>query len=197
MLLRRVSLFHRAPRTKSNLTNKSGARKARSFLFMATIIGLYNRVRSFDAFAAAEKAIDATLPDMLTENKRQLFDGKLRTGQDLVPTYLEDSWFKTPIAAANYSRWKDEITPSPNRTPGSPNLFVNGKFYQTFTVRRSGDSIVWGSFSAIAADVLRKWTPNIFGLGGPYKMDYINTFFRPVFNQLVFAGTGLRIGKKL
>jgi hypothetical protein len=163
---------------------------------MATIRGLYKRVRTFDAGTAAEKAMQLTAPQLLDENQTQLFDGKLRDGNDLSPSYLTDPYFKTPLAALNYSNWKDHITPNPNRRPGVPNLFIDGTFYSTQRIKINGENIVYTSSFKDASAILAKFSGLIFGLGGPYRRKYLNESLRPEFSNQVYLGIGIRPKKR-
>lgn len=163
---------------------------------MATIRGLYNRVKLFDAAGAAEKAVATTGPELLAENKAQLFDGKLRNGNDLSPTYFTDPYFKTPLAAENYSNWKDRITPNANRKPGVPNLYIDGTFYSTLRLTVSGGNIRYSSAFKDAAAILSEFSGKIFGLGGDYRSKYLNRSLRPTFSHLVYLGIGISPKKR-
>lgn len=64
----------------------------------------------------------------------QLWDGKKGDGQNITPSYLDDPYFKTRKQAEGYRNWKNSITKNSNRDPDTPNLFINGYFYDTIFV---------------------------------------------------------------
>lgn len=140
-----------------------------------------------------EQSIDLTKGQLLDENKVQLFDGKLKTGLDVSPTYLQDPYFKSPAAAQRYSNWKDVITPNSNRRQDVPNLFIDGTFYKTWSIQMSGDFIKTLSSFRAADAIISTFTPAIWGLGGPYKAYYVNTDLRPVFKRFMEGATGLKL----
>lgn len=158
---------------------------------MATIRGLYNRVKAFDAAAAAQRAMADTVDDLMVENKAQLFDGKLRDGNDLSPTYLTDPYFKSPLAAQRYSDWKDTITPNSNRKRGVPNLFIDGTFYRSWSIGINGDMVRYQASFSESGSILAKFGALLFGLGGLYKRAYLQRSLRPSFSKQVYLGIGL------
>ncbi|HEY4112188.1 hypothetical protein [Puia sp.] len=135
--------------------------------------------------------MDQSKDELLERNKNQMYDGKTRTGEDISPSYLEDPYFKSPEAAQRYSDWKDDITPNSNRKPGVPNLYINGAFYRSLRIEVSGEVIITDSSFPEAADIERKFTTKIFGLGGRYKADFLSDFLKPVFREHIMAATGL------
>src|ERR1044072_4341163 len=103
-----------------------------------TIRQLYNKVEALDTDAIALESIDETTDEIRNYKITQLLDGKNSTGGDMT-TYMSDPFFRTPEAAAKYSRWKDEISPKSNRKSGVKNYFINGYFYDSIQVKRIGD----------------------------------------------------------
>lgn len=87
----------------------------------------------------ALKNVRAELPDVIEQsimenegeiilrNQEQLLEGKNDKGNDLRPYYTEDPYFKSTKTAMAYARFKQKITPNPNRNPNAPNLFVTGR----------------------------------------------------------------------
>src|SRR5690349_16298463 len=98
---------------------------------MATGIDLLENLEAVDIDNAAINALSRHDEDMERLNRKQLLEGKLSTGRDLHPTYLEDPFFKTKEAAQKYSDWKDKITPNPKRKKGVPNLYITGPFHRS------------------------------------------------------------------
>jgi hypothetical protein len=66
--------------------------------------------------------------------RSQLWDGKKSDGQNITPSYLDDPFFKSRKQAEGYRNWKNSITKNSNRDPDTPNLFINGYFYDTLFV---------------------------------------------------------------
>jgi hypothetical protein len=160
---------------------------------MKTIKNLIRNFQALNTDIICEQSVDATKEALLDENKVQLFDGKLKTGNDLSPTYLEDPYFKTPEAAQRFSDWKDRITPNSNRRRGVPNLFIDGTFYGTWSITVDGNIIRRTSTFHSADAILSVFTPDIFGLGGLYKSYYLNESLRPTFKKFMEGATGLKL----
>ena len=160
---------------------------------MNTVANLLRKFQTLNPDAVSERAVAQTKDQLLTINKRQLFDGKLRTGQDLSPTYLEDPYFKTPAAAQRYSDWKDRITPNPKRKKGVANLFIDGTYHGSIEITVDGDIIHYGSTFAHADAIEAEFTENIYGVGGEYKSEYLDGSLRPAFKGLMEAATGLKL----
>lgn len=117
--------------------------------------------------------------ELLTLNKEQMYDGKRADGQDIAPSYFNDPYFKQPGAGQRYSAWKDKITPNPKRSSGTPNLFINGTYYDTITITVLKDRIEYNSnFEQGALE--QKYGPKIYSLGGEYRQRWIE-FLQPVF----------------
>lgn len=151
---------------------------------MATLSSILKKI-AIDLEEACSNSIGNSREAMLAENKTQLFDGKLKTGQDLSPSYLDDPYFKSPEAAKRYSEWKDRITPNENRKSGTPNLFINGAFYSSLSIEVHGSSISIDSSFPAASNIQSKFTNDIYGLGGKYKLEYMSESLVPAFNGVM------------
>src|SRR5258708_7633887 len=101
---------------------------------MTTFIDLKKKFEALNTDKIITKIMDDTQVQLLEENKEQMYDGKLKTGGNITPSYLEDPYFKSRESAQRYSDWKDRITPNPERESGVPNLFINGKFYDSLKI---------------------------------------------------------------
>lgn len=77
------------------------------------------------------QAVERNATAILDLNRTQLWDGIGTDGEDLSPNYLEDPFFKTREQAVGYAKWKQAITPNPNRNFFTPNLFINGFYYES------------------------------------------------------------------
>jgi len=142
------------------------------------------------------------ITDVMTENIQvlgeinlsQMYAGKTRAGIDLSPTYLEDPYFddKGGVAAAmRYSNWKDRITPSPKRKRFVPNLIINGYYYSSRQVAVSGNKIVYSS-AYIEQDIIDKYGPEVNGLGGEYKSEFLTQHIGPAVRSQITSLTGLK-----
>jgi len=156
-----------------------------------TIRGLYNKVAAIDTDAIAFESIDETTSEIRDYQLKQLLDGKNSTGSDMT-SYLTDPYFRTPEAAAKYSKWKDEISPKSNRKSGVKNYFINGYFYNSIEVKRAGDRIVTASAVPLGQKIEAK-EPYIFGLSPQSKSEFIPLVLRPRFNAKLSALLGLKI----
>lgn len=127
----------------------------------------------------------------------QLYSGQDGDGNYLSPTYTEDDYFrnrkrpwmhyddetgKTYIGAEGYREWKHDITPPvagamlglPPRPVDVPNLWIDGTFYRSITVRRQGDSLVVNSEDGAA--IVAKYGDRILNMG-PVAVEYFTTTY--------------------
>lgn len=141
--------------------------------------------------ATAAAAVNITADDLVIFNRDQMYDGRRRDQEDISPSYYEDPYFKTREAAEKYSNWKDKITPNPNRRKGTPNLFIVGTFHGTITALAKGDRIKFDSAFYAADDIQRKFGDLIYGLGGPYKLEYIQEYLSKAYIKVMKDATGL------
>ena len=92
----------------------------------------------------------------------QLWDGKNSYGQDITPSYLEDTFFKTLSAAVKYAKWKAKLTPNPARNYYAPNLFINGYFWSTMGI--DAKSLRIDANSAFGKPIVEKYGDKTFSL---------------------------------
>lgn len=159
-----------------------------------TIKGLYRKVEQIDNDKIIGNAFENTVDDLGLINKDQLLAGKNNKGQDITPSYFDDPYFKSKEAAQRYSNWKDKITPNPKRNPGTPNLFINGRYHNSRKVVMSGDRILYDA-SYLGKEINQKYSGQIDGLGGEFKKEFIKNSLRPALNKEITAATGLKFGK--
>jgi hypothetical protein len=96
-------------------------------------------------------------------NQDQLWEGKSSEGVDLRPYYSEDPYFKTKQQALAYKNWKKKITPNPKRYDDAPNLFINGYFHDSITIRKSNNMMEFGVVNSFSAKIIDKY-PLAMGL---------------------------------
>lgn len=147
-----------------------------------TITRAIEKLQRIDPQAALENAVNRTIPEYEELNKAQLFAGKNKDGQDLSPTYLNDPYFKTREAAQRYSDWKDKITPNGLRTPGVPNLFINGTYYNSWQTRIAGGRIETQASYERAKSIEDKFSNDVYGLDDPNMKKY-----RDIVRPLIIA----------
>lgn len=109
--------------------------------------------------------------DIMTEQHKQLLEGKGSDGNDLRPYYTEDlkpqGYFWSPESAANYMAWKESLTYPYGVTrtnSNAPNLYINGRFYNEMEVKFNADSIVVAPATGYAAGIMAKYGLQRFGL---------------------------------
>lgn len=129
-------------------------------------------------------AIQLTSDILVEENRDQLYDGKDRLGRDITPSYLDDPYFKSRESAQRYSDWKDTITPNPNRTKGTPNLYIVGTYHKSIKIDVSGTSIIYKA-SFRGPEIEAKYGENIYGLGGSRRLKYTEGVLKPVLVRLL------------
>jgi hypothetical protein len=141
-----------------------------------TIGRLISNLDKIDLEKVVQEVVTETKDEILHAQREQLLEGKLSTGQDITPSYLEDPYFKSRESAQRYSDWKDKITPNPKRKKGVPNLFIVGTFHNSISVDVTTNSVVFDA-SFKKPDIIRKFSENIFGLNpekaGQYSQEHL------------------------
>jgi len=159
---------------------------------MPTALDMLNIFKAMNLQDIAEEVLNTTGPIALEANKDQLYDGKLSTGEDISPTYLEDPYFKSKESAQRYSDWKDEITPNKRRKKGVSNLFINGAYYASIQVQAKGGGLLYRSSFTDAADIESKFSLDVYGLGGEYRDSFLEDNLVPEWQQRIESETGLK-----
>lgn len=146
---------------------------------MATIVGLLNRVKAFDASKAAVAVISETKETIADLNVEQMNKGLRSDGSEILPSYT----------ALTIEIKKEKGQPTDRVT-----LQDTGDFYKGVYVDIEGDKIKTFSTDEKAAKLNKKYSKakgNIFGLSNPFKREYLNEKARPNFKAKVLLGTGL------
>lgn len=129
----------------------------------------------------------------LEENRGIVYQSvllQLRAGLDqediyLKPTYDDDTYFNEPgrwyKRADKYKAWKKTIDPPienilgfPDRPDHVPNLYINGQFYDSIQVLRSGDVLEIKTTTAKGKQIVKKYKDRILGIG-PTAVEYFNS----------------------
>lgn len=109
------------------------------------------------------KSVITCEKDIVYAIQDQLWDGKDSTGKDLLPSYLDDPFFKTRKAAEAYALWKSKITPNSNRNYYTPNLYINGYFWSSMKIDPA--TLRMDSAVAFGKPIIPKYGENAFKLG--------------------------------
>lgn len=122
-----------------------------------------NKINRIDPKELMKNISNSLSQEFLELNKTQLMEGKSSEGVNMKPSYLEDTFFKTYIAAKKYRDWKQRITPNPNRDPDAPNLYITGQFHSGFFISQQGNEFVIDSGDKNADNIESKFK-HIYGL---------------------------------
>lgn len=157
---------------------------------MGTIKGLLDSVAKLDL--RREVPIIIQYYDIWIEHavREQLWDGKTSLGVDIRPSYLEDPFFKTTAQAMGYSKWKDKITPNPQRNTHTPNLFINGYFHSTIRLKVTKEEIIYDS-NTFGREIIRKYGDKLLGMAPDTKEAFIEELLYPRVKKYITQITGL------
>lgn len=158
---------------------------------MGTIKGLLDKVRQVHLRLEVPNIIQ--YHDIWIEHsiREQLWDGKNSLGEDIRPSYLEDPFFKTPEQAMAYSRWKDKITPNPNRNQHTPNLFINGYFHSTIRLKVTKEAIIYDT-NYFGKEIVNKYGDKLLGMAPLTRETYIEELLFPKIKTYITGITGLK-----
>jgi len=163
---------------------------------MSTILAMKKRFEALDPDLVIYQVMKDNENDLNDLNLEQLYSGKTNKGEDIHPSYLEDPYWNDKgglQAAQRYSDWKDRITPSSRRNPGTPNLFINGYYHsRRFTTIVPGGTIVHSDGASFGKDIQQKYK-DIDGLGGEFKKIFLETYIQPVLNDKIEQALGLKM----
>lgn len=167
-------------------------------IFIMTVLAMIRRFEKLDTDLVIVHSMQQSEQDIRDINLEQMYDGKNNLGVDITPSYLNDPYWDDhggrPAAQA-YSDWKDKITPNPRRTPGTPNLFINGYFHSSLSVLVKGDSVIWNSSFNAEPDIRSRFK-HIYGLGGRYKKIFLKDYLAPILSEKVYDAVGLKMKLK-
>lgn len=145
------------------------------------------KLEAVDLNQVIGKAIELNQDEIVELNRDQLWDGKDSTGADITPSYLDDPYFKTKESAAAYMRWKQKITPNPERKPETPNMYINGAYYRSLKLDPGTENFSIKTDSALGRAIDQKFdkleglTDDSVKLAGELiKEDFQNIFAEEV-----------------
>lgn len=122
-----------------------------------------SRLEAVDLNQVIGKAIELHEGEIVELNRDQLWDGKDASGNDITPSYLDDPYFKTKESAMAYMRWKQKITPNPDRKPETPNMYINGAYYKSLKLDPGTEDFSIKTDSALGRQIDQKFD-NLEGL---------------------------------
>lgn len=96
-------------------------------------------------------------------NREQLLEGRTHQNTPISPKYTEDNYFTSVQKAKNYARWKQKISPNPERNTNTPNLFITGKFHRSIQNKTDKFNFWMDSNDSNAPSIESKFK-NIYGL---------------------------------
>lgn len=128
--------------------------------------------------------------DILEYQRRQLFEGKASSGEDIRPYYSEDlkpsGYFYSVESAGRYAAWKQSGINYPysaTRNPDAPNLYINGRFHDEIGVRFGTNDVGIVPTTPYAAGIMAKYGMNTFGLMKSYWLAIFTE--RNAYNELM------------
>ena len=161
-------------------------------------MGILNDLRARVVNVDAELASGAAVRDVLTGHtgdildlqKRQLFEGKASSGEDIRPYYSEDlkpgGYFHSRESAGRYAAWKLNGISYPyaaSRNADVPNLYINGRFHSELGVVFLPDSVAVQGMTAYAQQIVAKYGLATFGLMPIYWSEIFSS--RGALNELM------------
>lgn len=137
---------------------------------------LARNLRSIDIERIIDDALEEVLPKIIELNTDQLMDGETSTGDNIRPYYSEDPYFKSKAHARGYAKWKQKITPNPDRYFDAPNLYINGYYHSLIkgAIKKDMIEIYADGFGAQFEPKYK----NLYGLQ-PKNIEYIRNEILP------------------
>lgn len=96
---------------------------------MTSLQDMANKLKNINLSIILDEILEPLLPEIISMNKEQIWDGKTKNDTDIHHLYSEDPFFKTVKQANAYKMWKQRITPNSDRNPDAPNLYINGYYH--------------------------------------------------------------------
>ena len=145
---------------------------------MSGINDMMKRLEQLNIMQVAADSIEDTRTELLEHQQKQLFAGRNKTEREIKPFYKPS----TKAAKSKKGQPTDRVT-----------LKDTGAFYNAMFVDVRDTTFVVDSADRKAPWLVDKYGDSIFGLGGIFKIAYLNDL-RPVFNQKIEDITGLKFG---
>jgi len=151
---------------------------------------------SFDPQKEYETIIEDNAEIIVDLNRDQMMEGRGVDGEFLRPYYSENPYFKTPESAARYARWKQKITPNPQRPLDVPNLFINGYLHGSLYGKVTGKDTLYTQFEVESdvpfAESAFRVHKNALGLNAEKRLLFAEEILLPEFLNQLKEKTGLQ-----
>jgi len=122
---------------------------------MNTAADILKNLKKFDLNKDITKTLKSEKKFLLDMNRGQLMFGKTRMDEEVYPDYRSNA----------YAEWKNSKNSHPGF--GTPDLYVTGAFQKAFTLSIEGDEMVFDSKDEKTAELVEKYSDEIFGLSEP------------------------------
>lgn len=144
-----------------------------------TLLETINVLQSINMATIVSDSIEETTDDFIAENKKQLLAGYDSNGDRLLK-----------YQSNKYARVKNEYNPLPGL--GNPDLNLTGAFQARIEATLSGTTITELSTDSKGPELEQKYGPQIFGVGGEYKNNYLSESLGPQIKANLTDFTGLK-----
>jgi hypothetical protein len=128
---------------------------------MVTVNDMLKRWRLVKVEKLAQESVDETSEDYAKINAEQMYAGKLKTGQDIKPTYKPS----TVAYKKRKGRPYDRVT-----------LRDRNNFQPAIKVKLQGGRMEIDSDVDYAKYLEKKYTKNIYGLNDEFRPDYLEIY---------------------
>lgn len=155
---------------------------------------LFEFIDKLKAFSAHDQVLTIVEDhgEMLADLQRhQMLEGRGVDGEFIKPGYSENPYFKTPEAGLRYGRWKQKITPNPQRPVDTPNLIINGFFHKSIYAKFNGDDFEMESDAPFGEEVFAVHK-NAQGLNEEKRLLFAENVTVPEFRKVLHEKTGLQ-----
>lgn len=153
---------------------------------------LIDDLKGFNAGDVLQEIVENNLELLADLQRDQWMEGRGGDGEFIRPYYSENPYFKTPESAKKYAKWKQIITPNPQRPEDVPNLFINGYLHSSLYTSLRQDVF------DITSDV--DFAPKVFdvhknaqGLNEEKRLLFAENITLPEFSKVLKEKTGLEL----
>jgi hypothetical protein len=150
------------------------------------------KLQAFDFGKELETIVTDNVDAIADLQRDQMLEGRGVDGAFLRPFYSEDPYFKKPGAALRYARWKQKITPNPQRPLDVPNLIITGVFHESLTANVEGDLVEIETSAAFGDDVFDKF-PKAQGLDEDKRLLFAETITMPAIKQALLEKADIKV----
>jgi hypothetical protein len=160
---------------------------------MDNLISLIEKIEAFDAKAELSIIVSDQGEKISDLQRDQMLEGRGVDGEYIRPYYSENPYFKTPEAAKRYAKWKQKITPNPQRPEDVPNLIINGYFHNLIFMRMNGEDEFEIDSEASFSDNVFNVHKNARGLNEEKRLLFAENITLPEFKKVLLEKTNLEL----